>query len=77
MEGLRPGQGGEIARMREEEAVCGSALCMCVFWKGGVGGGVRRSGAFKCGGRVVSGGGGGGNQPNYTWLIQSNRSGPM
>lgn len=58
MEGLRPGQGGEIARMRE--GVHGSVLCMCVFWKGGGGDGevrVHRSGAFKCGGRVVSGGG--------------------
>lgn len=38
MEGLRPGQGGEIARMRE--GVYGSVLCMCVcvFWKGGWGG---------------------------------------
>lgn len=74
MEGLRPGQGGEIARMRE--GVHGSVLCM--FWKRGEGGGegVHRSGACRCGGRVVSGGGGG-DQPNYTWLIQSNRSGPM
>lgn len=36
VEALRPGQGGEIARMRE--VVYGSVLCMCVFWKGGWGG---------------------------------------
>lgn len=68
MEGLRPGQGGEIARMRE--GVYGSVLCMCVsFGKGDGEVCVHRSSAFKCGGRVVRGGGGGG--PAKLHLVNS------
>lgn len=75
VEGPGTGRGGEIARMRE--GARGSVLCMCMsFGKRGMGRcvcvcvRVGVEGGWVAVVVVV------GDQPNYTWLIQSNRSGP-
>lgn len=69
------GWDGKIARMRE--GACGSVLCMCMCFGNRGMGRCEHVCACTCvcrgGGRVmvvVV------DQPNYTWLIQSNRSGP-